>query len=92
MRRFDGLARLAVAGVLIVGLGVAGCGRKGGLDVPPSAAIPAAPAAAVPQSQQPAPTDGFLLFGKPDEPPPPEAPPANPAAARRGFFLDWLLN
>ena len=32
------LARIAVIGVLAATLGLAGCGRKGGLDPPPGAA------------------------------------------------------
>lgn len=33
--------RIAVAGALIASLGLAGCGRKGPLDPPPSAAVDA---------------------------------------------------
>src|SRR5262245_7728444 len=33
------LARMAVVSALIATLGVAGCGRKSGLDLPPSAAV-----------------------------------------------------
>src|SRR2546421_3388003 len=33
------LARIAVAAALIAALGVAGCGRKAGLDPPPAAAV-----------------------------------------------------
>jgi len=33
------LVRIATIGALVAALGVAGCGRKGGLDPPPDAAI-----------------------------------------------------
>jgi predicted small lipoprotein YifL len=33
------LARMAVVSALIAALGVAGCGRKSGLDLPPAAAV-----------------------------------------------------
>jgi hypothetical protein len=86
MRRFSGRACLVVAGALILGLGVSGCGRKSGLDAPPSASIVEPPAAAAPAEPSPG-----LLFGRPAETPPPVAPP--PAADRqRTFLLDWLLN
>jgi predicted small lipoprotein YifL len=32
-----GLARIAIIGALVAALGLAGCGRKGGLDAPPGA-------------------------------------------------------
>lgn len=37
------LARIAVIGALVAALGVAGCGRKGGLDPPPAAGVAANP-------------------------------------------------
>jgi predicted small lipoprotein YifL len=33
------LTRIAVIGALVAALGLAGCGRKGGLDPPPGASI-----------------------------------------------------
>jgi predicted small lipoprotein YifL len=33
------LTRIAVIGALVAALGLAGCGRKGGLDPPPNASI-----------------------------------------------------
>jgi|HubBroStandDraft_6_1064221.scaffolds.fasta_scaffold1928351_1 predicted small lipoprotein YifL len=39
-------ARLAAVGMLAFALGLSGCGRKGGLDPPPSAAIEPPPATA----------------------------------------------
>lgn len=86
MYGFNRYGRLVVAVALVTALGLGGCGRKGALDAPPSAAIgggPAAPQEAV------EPTQGFLM-SRPAEPAPPEAPPAT--TARKTFFLDWLLN
>jgi predicted small lipoprotein YifL len=39
------LPRVAVIGVLVAALGLAGCGRKGGLDAPPASVVqePVAP-------------------------------------------------
>jgi predicted small lipoprotein YifL len=88
MRRFDRYGRLAVAVALVMGLGLGGCGRKGPLDAPPSAAI-AGGAAVAPQLAA-EPSDGFLT-GRRAEAPPPEAPSPT-TAARKSFFLDWLLN
>jgi predicted small lipoprotein YifL len=34
-----GLARIAVIGARVAALALAGCGRKGGLDAPPGAAV-----------------------------------------------------
>jgi predicted small lipoprotein YifL len=34
-----GFARIAIIGALVAVLGLAGCGRKGGLDAPPGAAV-----------------------------------------------------
>lgn len=47
-----GFARIAIIGALVAVLGLAGCGRKGGLDAPPGAAVadqsgPGGPGAAV---------------------------------------------
>jgi predicted small lipoprotein YifL len=84
----NGRACLAVAGALLIGLGVSGCGRKSGLDAPPSASIDAAPTTVAPTSPELTPG---LLFGRPAEPPPPQAP-APASGPRRTFFLDWLLN
>jgi predicted small lipoprotein YifL len=88
MRRFDRYGRLTVAVALVVALGLGGCGRKGALDAPPSAAV-AGSAAVAPQPAA-APADGFLT-GRRAEAPPLEAP-SPPTTARKSFFLDWLLN
>jgi predicted small lipoprotein YifL len=85
--RLNGRACLAIAGALLIALGVSGCGRKSGLDAPPSASVVAPPATAAPAS--PDLTPG-LLFGRPAEPPPPQAQ-APASGPQRTFFLDWLL-
>ena len=79
-RRSTALFRLAVAMTLATAL--AGCGRKGPLDLPPSATATPAPA------QPPATGTGLLTSplgtGAPAQPQP--APPNRP------FVLDPLLN
>jgi predicted small lipoprotein YifL len=62
--------------------GLAGCGRKSGLDLPPSAAI-TDPQAAPPGTAP----NGPPLLGQPAQPPPP--PPAGPP---KRFLFDFLLN
>jgi predicted small lipoprotein YifL len=78
------LARLALLGALVAALGLAGCGRKSGLDLPPAAAAapPTEPGAA------PADPSGAPAYGPDGEP---LAPPPG-AARRRAPVLDWLLN
>jgi len=71
-------ADLAVIGLLVAALGLAGCGRKAGLDPPPAAAA---------STQDPiAPADAPPVIGPDGKP---MAPPAN---EKKQFFLDWLLN
>ena len=70
-------ARFAVLGVLVAALGLAGCGRKGGLDAPPMAA-----AGDLEASGQPAPTSTPGAVGKPVSPP----------TENRKTFLDWLID
>jgi predicted small lipoprotein YifL len=70
------LARMAVVGALIAVLGLAGCGRKSGLDLPPSA-VASEPTAGEPK-QGPA-------IGPDGRPIAPKAGPKTPT------FLDWLV-
>jgi predicted small lipoprotein YifL len=70
-------ARFAVLGALVVALGLAGCGRKGGLDAPPMAA-----AGDLEASGQPAPGSTPGVAGRPVSPP----------AEKRKTFLDWLID
>jgi predicted small lipoprotein YifL len=70
---------VALASIVIaLGLGLGGCGRKGGLDPPPVAAVPVEPAMA----QPPAAPDGTAVAPAPAPAPPPP----------RGTWLDWLIN
>jgi hypothetical protein len=71
------LARIAVVGALVAALGLAGCGRKTGLDPPPSAAVPQQTAGAQPGAEP-----GVN----------PEVKPVAPPGRRKDFFLDWLIN
>ena len=74
------LVRIAVIGALVAALGLAGCGRKGGLDPPPGAT---AAAAADPNV---APGAG---------PPPPASPDALPPSTQplpRRTPIDWLID
>jgi predicted small lipoprotein YifL len=79
-------ARLAVAGVLIAALGLAACGRKGPLELPPEAAIgqqsPAPPVLPPAGAAATAAPNGFDVYGNPIAPPGP----------RRTFILDPLLD
>jgi predicted small lipoprotein YifL len=70
------LARIAVVGALVAALGLAGCGRKTGLDAPPAAAIPQQTAGAQPGTEP-----GVD----------PDKPVAAPGR-RKSFFLDWLID
>jgi predicted small lipoprotein YifL len=59
------LGRLALAGLLVAAIGLAGCGRKGALEAPPAATVEAAPAdtAAPPAGTIPKPDKPFVLDG-----------------------------
>jgi predicted small lipoprotein YifL len=54
-----------VVGLLVAAVGLAGCGRKGALEAPPSATVEAAPAdaAAPPAGAVPKPDKPFVLDG-----------------------------
>ena len=68
----------ALVAALIAPLGLAGCGHKGGLDPPPSAAAPQQNADGSPQH------DGVGPDGKPI---------AGTTPVRKDLpWLDWLLN
>jgi predicted small lipoprotein YifL len=69
------LARMAVICALIAALGLAGCGRKSGLDLPPSAAV-SDPAADPKQA-------GYV--GPDGKPAAPKGGPNRPT------ILDWLV-
>ena len=71
------LARMAVISALIAALGLAGCGRKSGLDLPPSAAVSDPGPAADPKQASGVGPDGKAV-----------APKAGP---NRPTILDWLV-
>jgi predicted small lipoprotein YifL len=64
-------------------LTLAGCGRKGGLDLPPSSS--AAPVASVEEDRAASPGTLFAPQGA-------DLPPAAARGSKRGFILDPLLN
>jgi predicted small lipoprotein YifL len=75
-----GMARAAVVAAVIAATGLAGCGRKSGLDLPPTASLTdpqAVPPGATPTGATP---NG------------PQAPAQAPPAPPRRFLLDFLLN
>ena len=72
------LARMAAISALIAALGLAGCGRKNGLDLPPSAAV----SDPVPGGD-PKQASGVGPDGKP------AAPATGP---KTPTILDWLLD
>jgi predicted small lipoprotein YifL len=73
--------RMAVLAVALAAVGLSGCGRKSGLDPPPTASLtdPKAPPPSTPPNGQ------FLLGQQAPPPPPPPAPP-------KRFLLDFMLN
>ena len=75
----SGLARFALCGALVAALGLAGCGRKSGLDAPPMAA-----AGDLQTSPQPgtAAAPGAAPAGR----------PMAPAPDKRQTIFDWLID
>jgi predicted small lipoprotein YifL len=86
-----GFGRLAVVAAIVAAAGLSGCGRKGALDPPPTAAL-TNPQQQVPPGpsmgeQSDLPTHSLMI--------PPAAPQAAtppPPTAKRWFPLDFLLN
>jgi predicted small lipoprotein YifL len=77
------ISGLAIVGVIALCLALAGCGRKGGLDLPPNAAVEQpAPAAAVPGQAPPA---GAYDMGA-------EGRPVAPNGQKKRLPIDWLLD
>jgi predicted small lipoprotein YifL len=81
--------RLAAVAALAAALALGGCGRKGPLDPPPSAAIAPAPdQPSLGDNSDPNMTGGYrrapsaTVAAQPSQPPPPD---------RRGFILDPLI-
>lgn len=89
MSRSTACAKLAI--IVLTAVALAGCGRKGPLEPPPSASVQ-------PQASQragaPGPAPGSAasqagaLFAPPGEDPAPAAAPGQ----RKPFFLDFLLD
>lgn len=81
---FPRVSRLAVAAALVAALGVTGCGRKSGLDPPPSAGVAAVP---LTEDGQPLPSTG------PDSSASAKKGAAGrPAPQSKSFILDWLVD
>jgi predicted small lipoprotein YifL len=76
---------MAVLAIALAAAGLSGCGRKSGLDLPPTASLTdpkAAPPATAPS--------GFPIPGQPAAAQPSQ--PASPPAPPRRFLLDFMLN
>ena len=71
------LARIAAIGALVVALGLAGCGRKAGLDPPPGATA-ADTSPSRPDLEPAIGPDGKVI--------------ETPQGPKRSTFIDWLLN
>jgi len=71
------LVRIAAIGALVAALGLAGCGRKGGLD-PPPAATAVDTSVSRPDLEPAIGPDGKVI--------------AAPQAPKRSTPIDWLLN
>ena len=75
----------AVVPLSVVALALAGCGRKGPLDLPPTANAPAAAAATDTEAENAAKPSVFnSTYGA-------DAAPAAPRGTRKPFILDPLL-
>jgi len=92
------LARIATIGALVAALGLAGCGRKAGLDPPPSAAIATpADANAMPANGVAAANNGQTNIGQTNNAkaafdPVTGMPVAPASVARKTHFLDFLID
>jgi len=75
------LVRIAAIGALVAALGLAGCGRKGGVDPPPGASI-VDPGPAVVPGAGPGPTPETMPDGR----------PLAPQAPRRSTPIDFLID
>jgi predicted small lipoprotein YifL len=83
-------AHLAVIGALAAALALAGCGRKGPLDPPPSAGGP-------PPAQAASPRIGLNPMPARETPAAPaafdsEGRPVAPKGAKKPLPMDWLLD
>jgi hypothetical protein len=78
-------------GALVAALGLAGCGRKAGLDPPPSAAI-VTPADGVAAADSVQTNNGQTNNGKAVFDPVTGMPVAPASVARKTHFLDFLVD
>jgi predicted small lipoprotein YifL len=89
------LVRLVAATTIIAAFTLAACGRKGGLDAPPSS-LPAPPEQQ--SNVSPSPSEsapGFMgpnLAGPLTGSPPPQQTAQSTPPPKQSFFLDWLIN
>lgn len=88
-RRSPGFAHLAVIGALTAAFALAGCGRKGPLDPPPSAAGP--------QPAQASQGIGINPMAAREAPAPPaafdsEGRPIASKGAKKPLLMDWLID
>jgi predicted small lipoprotein YifL len=85
--------RVATLGAVALALGLAGCGRKGPLDLPPSASV-AEPAAAAPEKPGAMSMNPMSSPAKRDEPDAFSATgaPVAPQGQKKPLFLDWLID
>jgi predicted small lipoprotein YifL len=75
------LVRVAAIGALVAALGLAGCGRKGGLDPPPGASV-VDPGVAVVPGAGPGATPETMPDGR----------PLAPQAPKRSTPIDFLID
>jgi predicted small lipoprotein YifL len=79
------LARFALLGALVAALGLAGCGRKSGLDAPPMAAVGD-------MQTSPQPGTAAASTGATPAAAAPAAKPGAPAPDKRKTVFDWLID
>ena len=79
----------AVAALIVAGVALAGCGRKGGLDLPPTAANSPEATAGQPAAET-ADARGRALLGS--APAAGSAPAPAPRGTKKPFVLDPLLD
>ncbi len=86
------VARAVLVGALAAGLALGACGRKSGLDAPPSASLANNQPINQPPSLGEQPNPFQAAPPPPGEPPPATAPSApGQTPAKKTFILDWLL-
>jgi predicted small lipoprotein YifL len=84
--------RLALIGALAASLGLAACGRKGPLDLPPSGSLAGDSQASAPTTSNPlvSPIGGHAKSSEPGVGP--DGKPQAPKGPNRRIFLDGLLD